>query len=72
MSIKIDPAKIMRKIIDMLKKDNEIKWTQEVKQAFNEIKKALTKAPVLVSPNFEKYFQIYSFSSDHTVAGVLL
>lgn len=62
----------MGKIIDMLKKDNEIKWTQEAKQAFNEIKKALTKAPVLISPNFEKEFQIYSFASDHTIAGVLL
>lgn len=68
----INCAKIMRKITDMLKKENEIKWTHEAKQAFNEIKKALTEALVLISPNFEKDFQIYSFALDHTIAGVLL
>ena len=68
----INCAEIMRKITNMLKKDNEIKWTQEAKQAFNEIKKALTKALVLITPNFEKDFQIYSFASDHTIASVLL
>ena len=52
----INCAEIMRKIIDMLKKDNEIKWTQEAKKAFNEIKKALTEASILISPNFKKEF----------------
>jgi len=27
---------------------------------------------MLVSPNFEKYFILFSFSSEHTIAGVLL
>jgi hypothetical protein len=33
---------------------------------------ALTKSPVLASPNFEKEFILFSFSSDHTIVGVLL
>jgi hypothetical protein len=33
---------------------------------------ALTKAPVLASPNFAKDFILFSFASEHTIAGVLL
>lgn len=56
----------------MLQKDNGIKCTDESKQSFSSIKKALMKALVLVSPNFTKYFLILCFSLDHIVAGVLL
>ena len=56
----------------MLGKDKEIKWTLEEKQSFEDIKKAISKAHVLASPNFSKYFLIFSFASKHTVAGVLL
>ena len=56
----------------MMKKGNEIKWAPEARQSFSEIKTALTQAHVLISPNFEKDFQIYSFASEHTIVGVLL
>ena len=56
----------------MLRKGNEIKWAPEAKQSFSEIKTALTQAPMLISPNFEKDFQIYSFVSEHTAVGALL
>jgi len=47
----------------MLKKGNEIKWILEERKSFEEIKVALTKAPVLASPDFEKDFILFSFSS---------
>ena len=56
----------------MLRKDNGIKWTAESKQYFANIKKALTESPVLISPNFTEEFMIFSFSSNHKIAGVLL
>ena len=56
----------------MIRKGNGIKWTPEARQSFSKIKTALTQALVLISPDFEKDFQIYSFASEHTVAGVLL
>lgn len=62
----------MISITEMLRKWNEIKWTQEATQSFSEIKTALTQALVLISRKFENDFQIYSFSSEHTVASVLL
>jgi hypothetical protein len=33
---------------------------------------ALTKAPVLASPNFAKDFILFSFALEHTIVGVLL
>ena len=56
----------------MLKKDSAIKWTIKAKQSFESIKQALTKAPVLISPDYTKDFIIFSFASEHTIATVLL
>lgn len=62
----------MRNITKMLRKGSKIKWNSKAKKYFEDIITALTKALVLISPNFEKDFQIYSFVSEHTIAGVLL
>ena len=56
----------------MLKKDYSFQWSKEAKQSFTNIKQALFEAPVLVSPNFDKYFMIFSFASEHTIARVIL
>ena len=47
-------AKTIKQITVLLKKDQEVKWTTEAKNAFEKIKMALTEAPVLVSPDFTK------------------
>ena len=59
-------------ITNMLKKGHEIKLTTKAKKSFKEIKQAISEAPVLVSPYFTKYFLIFSYASEHTVAAVLL
>ena len=56
-------AEIMKIITDMLRKGNEIKLTPESRESFSKINIALTQAPMLISQNFDKYFQIYSFAS---------
>ena len=63
---------IIKYITNMLRKGNEIKWTPKVRNYFEDIKVALTKAPVLASPNFAKYVILFSFASEHTIVGVLL
>jgi hypothetical protein len=63
---------IIKYITNMLKKGNEIKWTPEARKSFEDIKVALTKAPVLASPNFEKDFIVFSFASENTIVGILL
>ena len=65
-------AEVVKYVNNMLKKDNNFRWSVEAKQSFTDIKKALSEAPVLVSPNFAKEFMIFSFDSEHTIAGVLL
>ena len=60
------------RITNMLKKYHEIKWTPDAKKTFTDIKKALTEALVLASPDFNKDFLILSYASNHTVARVLL
>jgi len=47
----------------MLKNDSKVKWTVEAKQAFEEIKMALTRTPILTSPKFDRDFMIFSFAS---------
>ena len=65
-------AEIVKYITNMLGKDKEIKWTHEAKKSFEDIKKAIFEARVLASPDFSKDFLIFSFASEHTLAGVLL
>jgi hypothetical protein len=65
-------AKLVKHIIAMLRKGHEVKWTSESRESFVLIKKALTEAPVLISPDYSKDFLIFSFASCDTIATVLL
>jgi hypothetical protein len=56
----------------MLKKDTKMKWTIEEKHSFDQVKQALTQSPVLINPDYTKYFLLFSFSSEYTIAVVLL
>ena len=56
----------------MLKKDAEIKWTDQERNSFEDIKKAIMEAPTLISPDYTKGFYIFSFASYDTVAAILL
>ena len=59
-------------ITNMLKKGHELKWNTEARQSFWEIKKAISDAPVLVSPDFTKDFLVFSYASEYTIIVVLL
>jgi hypothetical protein len=65
-------AELLRNITNMLKKDVKIKWDTESRQSFEQVKRALTQAPVLISPDFTKDFYLFCFTSEHTIAAVLL
>jgi hypothetical protein len=56
----------------MLRKGSEVRWTAEPQASFDQIKKALTEVPVLISPDYSKDFLIFSFASWDTVETVLL
>ena len=62
----------MKPLQKLLKKDAKFEWTDEGKDAFKSIKDAISKSPVLISPDYSKGFQIFSFASEDTIAGVFL
>jgi hypothetical protein len=63
---------MIKLIIDMLKKENEVKWTVEAKASFERVKKYIGEAPLLANPDYTKEFLIFSFAFEHTIAMVLL
>jgi len=65
-------VEVTKHITSMLRKNSEVKWTEEAKHSFNAIKEAIMTAPVLISPDFAKEFYIFSFASKDTIAAVLL
>ena len=62
----------MKPLQKLLKKDVKFEWTDEGKVAFKSIKNSISMSPVLNSPDYSKEFQIFSFTSEDTIAGVLL
>jgi hypothetical protein len=55
----------------LLKKDQKFEWTMDTQEDFNNIKKAITTAPILISPDFQRDFIIYLFSIETIVASIL-
>ena len=50
----------------------QFKWTDIEKDAFTKIKTAIAHAPSLRSSDFDKDFILYTFSSDNSLAAVLM
>nr|ABA97532.1 retrotransposon protein, putative, Ty3-gypsy subclass [Oryza sativa Japonica Group] len=65
-------TKIARPRTQLLKKDEKFKWTAECDKSFEELKKKLVSAPVLILPDQTKDFQIYCDASRHGLGCVLM
>jgi hypothetical protein len=57
---------------ELLEKDKQFKWMPICEASFQELKKRLTTAPVLVMPDMEKPFSIYCDASGQGLGCVLM
>ena len=64
-------SKITRPITQLLKKDAPFNWSSTVQSAFENLKQAFTKAPVLSHPDNRLPFIVETDASDFALGGVL-
>jgi hypothetical protein len=57
---------------ELLEKDKKFKWPPACEAGFQELKKRLTTAPILVIPDMEKSFSIYCDVSGQGLGCVLM
>jgi hypothetical protein len=67
-----DFSKITKPMTQLLEKGKVFKWTQDCQASFEELKKRLTTAPVLVLPDLSKKFDIYCDASRRGLGCVLM
>jgi hypothetical protein len=65
-------SKISKLMTELLEKDKKFKWTSACKASFQELKKRLTTALILVMPDMEKSFSIYYDVSGQRLGCVLM
>ncbi|GJY58011.1 reverse transcriptase domain-containing protein [Tanacetum coccineum] len=66
-----DFSKISRPITKLLEKDTPFEFNDECQKAFKLLKKKLTRAPMIVSPNWNLPFELMCDASDFAVGAVL-
>src|SRR6202020_28267 len=66
-----DFSRIARPMNNLLKKDIPFIWTQKQQTAFERLKEMLIKSPVLVYPDFEQPFILYTDASGTGLGAVL-
>ena len=66
-----DFAQIIKPLQQMVKQSVQFKWTDVEKVSFNDIKATISHAPSLRSPDFEKDFIMYTFTSNNSLVAVL-
>jgi hypothetical protein len=65
-------SKISKLMTELLENDKKFEWTPTCKASFQELKKRLTTAPILVMPDMEKLFSIYCDASGQGLGCVLM
>jgi hypothetical protein len=65
-------SRISKPMAELLEKDKQFNWMPACESSFQELKKSLTAAPVLVMPNMEKPFSIYCDASGQGLGCVVM
>jgi hypothetical protein len=67
-----DFSKIAKPMTRLLEKNKDFDWTEECQTSFEELKKWLTLAPVLILPDITKKFDIYCDAARQGLGCVLM
>ena len=62
----------MKPLTTLLEKGKEFKWDEKCQASFEELKKRLTTAPVLIMPDIYKGFDVYCDASRQGLGCVLI
>jgi hypothetical protein len=65
-------AKRIKLMSALLNKDTVFRWDDKAIKSFEDIKNSISQAPFLISLDYSRDLIIFSFSSQDTIAGVLL
>src|SRR5207253_489550 len=65
-------SKIAKPMIALLEKGSVFRWSEACEASFQELKKRLTTAPVLVMPDVQKEFSVYCDASGQGIGCVLM
>jgi ribonuclease HI len=65
-------SKIARPMIEVLKKEKKFNWTESCERSFQELKKRLTTAPVLILLDIQRDFVVYCDASRRGLGCVLM
>jgi ribonuclease HI len=65
-------SKILKPLTSLLKKEKKSIWSEACQNSFDELRKRLTTAPVLVMPDIHKSFDIYCDASKQGLGCVLI
>jgi hypothetical protein len=65
-------SKISKPMTKLLEKDKKFEWTSTYEGSFQELKKRLTTALILVMPDMEKLFSVYCDASGQGLGCVLM
>ena len=66
-----DFSKISRPLCRLLEKDAKFDFDESCKAAFDEIKSRLVKTPIMVTPDWNKEFEIMCDANDYAMGAVL-
>jgi hypothetical protein len=67
----VDFSAIARPLTNLLKKENEWKWTEQEQASFELLKFKLTSTPVLQYPDFSKPFILTTGTSGYAIGAIL-
>jgi hypothetical protein len=65
-------VELMKGFTQVLKKGHDFVWNETANKAFQALKLALTRKPLLFPPDYSRYYFLYFVSSDSTIAMVLV